>query len=205
RHGPPVARSGRDALRCGVLFAEVIVLLAVATAGLVAGRALGLPSIVAYLVAGVLVGPGGLGLVSRSAAISELAELGVALLLFGVGIEFSLDRLRRILPRMVASGALQMAGAIGATALGFGWLGLPWPAALLTGFLVSRSSTAIVFKVYDERGELDAPHGLAAAGILLFQDLAMVPMVLLVPVLATAGDGAAAAVVWALAEGVAAL
>src|SRR5437762_9958058 len=76
RHGPPVSRSGRDALRCGVLFAEVIVLLAVATAGLVAGRALGLPSIVAYLVAGVLVGPGGLGLVSRSAAISELAELG---------------------------------------------------------------------------------------------------------------------------------
>ena len=106
---------------------------------------------------------------------------------------------------MVASGALQMAGTIGATALGFGWLGLPWPAALLTGFLVSLSSTAIVFKVYDERGELNAPHGLAAAGILLFQDLAMVPMVLLVPVLATAGDGAAAAAVWALAEGVAAL
>src|SRR5206468_2866667 len=112
------SRSGRDALRCGVLFAEVIVLLAVATAGLVAGRALGLPSIVAYLVAGVLVGPGGLGLVSRSAAISELAELGVALLLFGVGIEFSLDRLRRILPRMVASGARQVAaGLAGAAAL----------------------------------------------------------------------------------------
>src|SRR5438105_3116861 len=137
RHGPPVSRSGRDALRCGVLFAEVIVLLAVATAGLVAGRALGLPSIVAYLVAGVLVGPGGLGLVSRSAAISELAELGVALLLFGVGIEFSLDRLRRILPRMVASGALQVPGSVAATALVFRALALPWPAALFTGFLVA--------------------------------------------------------------------
>src|SRR5437016_3655151 len=174
-------------------------------AGVVAGRALGLPSIVAYLVAGVLVGPGGLGPVSRAAAISELAELGVALLLFGVGIEFSLDRLRRILPRMVASGALQVAGSVAATALVFRALALPWPAALFTGFLVSLSSTAIVFKLYDEEGELDAPQGLAAAGILLFQDLAMVPMMLLVPVLATAGGGAAGAAVAALVEGAAAL
>src|SRR5206468_2634426 len=86
-----------------------------------------------------------LGLVSRSAAISELAELGVALLLFGVGIEFSLDRLRRILPRMVASGALQVAGSVAATALVFRALALPWPAALFTGFLVSLASTAELF------------------------------------------------------------
>ncbi len=188
-----------------MLFADVIVLLTLATAGLVAGRALGLPSIVAYLVAGVLVGPGGLGLVSHSAAISELAELGVALLLFGVGIEFSLERLRRILPRMIASGALQVAGTVAATALAFRALALPWPAALFTGFLVSLSSTAIVFKLYDEEGELDAPQGLAAAGILLFQDLAMVPMMLLVPVLASAGGGAAGAAAVALVAGAAAL
>src|SRR5204862_428004 len=156
----------------------------------VAGRALGLPSIVAYLVAGILVGPGGLGLVSHSAAIGELAELGVALLLFGVGIEFSLDRLRRILPRMLASGALQVAGTVAATALAFRALALPWPAALFTGFLVSLSSTAIVFKLYDEEGELDAPQRLAAAGIPLLQDLALVPMTLLVPVLAIAGEPA---------------
>ncbi len=172
---------------------DVILLLAVATAGLVAGRALGLPSIVAYLVAGVLVGPGGLGVVSHSEAIRELAELGVALLLFGVGIEFSLERLRRILPRMVASGTLQVGGTLAATALAFRALGLAWPAALFTGFLVSLSSTAIVFKLYDEQGELDAPQGLAAAGILLFQDLAMVPMMLLVPVLASGGSARAAA------------
>src|SRR5437870_8292200 len=180
-------------------------LLAVATAGLVVGRALGLPAIVAYLVAGVLVGPGGLGLVSHSAAISEIAELGVALLLFGVGIEFSLERLRRILPRMLASGALQVAGTVAATALAFRALALPWSAALFTGFLGSLSSTAIVFKLYDEEGELDAPQGLAAAGILLFQDLAMVPMMLLVPVLASAGGGAAGAAAVALVAGAAAL
>src|SRR5437764_10219973 len=151
--------------------------------------------------ASVLVGPGGLGLVSRSAAISELAELGVALLLFGVGIEFSLDRLRRILPRMVASGALQVAGSVAATALVFRALALPWPAALFTGFLVSLSSTAIVFKLYDEEGELDAPQGLAAAGILLLQGLTGVPMMLLVPVLASAGGGAAGAAAVALVPG----
>ncbi|HLK11741.1 MAG TPA: cation:proton antiporter [Candidatus Binatia bacterium] len=166
------------------LFAEVIVLLAVAAVGLLAGRALRLPSIVAYLVAGVLAGPGGLGLVGHSEAIDQLAELGVALLLFGVGIEFSLERLRRILPRMLACGALQVTVTVAATALAFRRLGGPWPGAVFLGFLVSLSSTAIVFKLYDERGELDAPQGLAAAGVLLFQDLALVPMVLLVPVLA---------------------
>src|SRR5439155_966308 len=158
------SRSGRDALRCGVLFfADVIVLLAVATAGLIAGRALGLPAILAYLVAGVLVGPGGLGLVSHSEAIGELAELGVALLLFGVGIEFSLERLRRILPRMIASGTLQVAGTVGATALGFRALGLSWPAALLAGFLVSLSSTALGAA----RLGLSLPIGAFLAGLAL--------------------------------------
>src|SRR5205814_735559 len=160
---------------------------------------------VAYLVAGILVGPGGLGFVSHSEGIGQLAELGVALLLFGVGIEFSLERLRRILPRMIASGALQVAGSVGVTALAFRALALPWPAALFTGFPVSLSSTAIVFKLYDEEGELDAPQGLAAAGILLFQDLTMVPMMLLVPVLASAGGGAARAALGALLEGTTAL
>src|SRR5207302_1612615 len=103
------------------------------------------------------------------------------------------------------SGALQVAGSVAATALVFRALALPWPAALFTGFLVSLSSTAIVFKLYDEEGELDAPQGLAAAGILLFQDLAMVPMMLLVPVLASAGGGAAGAAAVALVAGAAAL
>jgi CPA2 family monovalent cation:H+ antiporter-2 len=172
---------------------DVIVLLAVATAGLIAGRALRLPSIVAYLLSGVLVGPGALGWVARSDAIDQLAEFGVALLLFGVGIEFSLDRLRRILPRMVVSGALQVTITAAATAAAFRMLGATMPIALFAGFLVSLSSTAIVFKLYDEQGVLDAPQGLAAASILLFQDLALVPMMLLVPILASPPEGAALA------------
>lgn len=186
--------------------AQVIVLLAVAAGGLVAGRWLGLPAVVAYLVAGVLAGPSGFGWVSPSPAIEGLAELGVALLLFGVGIEFSLERIRRILPRMVVSGGLQVGLTIAATTVLLGWLGLDRTTALFAGFLVSLSSTAIVFKIYAEEGELDAPQGQAAAGILLFQDLALVPMMMLVPVLARpAGHGVGLAAAAALLKAAAAV
>ncbi len=172
---------------------EVILLLAVATAGLVAGRWLHLPPIVAYLVAGLLAGPGGFGWVSRSPTIENLAEIGVALLLFGVGIEFSLDRIRRILPRMLTTGLLQVGLTVLFTAAVFYPLGGSWPRAIFVGFLLSLSSTAIVFKIYDEEGVIDAPQGQAAAAILLFQDLALVPMILLVPVLAGPPEGALSA------------
>ncbi len=179
---------------------EILLLLAVAAAGLLAGRLLRAPAIVAYLVAGVLVGPGFLGWASRTHGLEQIAELGVALLLFGVGIEFSLERLRRGLARVLLSGGLQVCATIAVTALGFGLAGLSWPVAIFTGFLVSLSSTAIVFKLYDESGEIDAPQGQAAAGILLFQDLALVPMVLLVPVLADPGPGDTVAALRVLGE-----
>ncbi len=177
---------------------DLVLLLAVATAGVLAGRALRVPPIVCYLASGVLVGPGVLGWIAHSPALDQVAELGVALLLFGVGIEFSLERLRRILWRMVAAGGLQIALTVLVTAVAFRALGSAWPTAVFVGFLVSLSSTAIVFKLYDEAGELDTPHGLAAAGILLLQDLALVPMMLLVPVLASSGEGAILAAVRAL-------
>jgi CPA2 family monovalent cation:H+ antiporter-2 len=181
-----------------VLSLDPVLVLVVATLGLLAGRLVGLPSIVAYLVAGVVAGPGGLGLIGRSAAVEHLADIGVALLLFGVGIEFSLERLRRIFRRMVASGALQVVLTVTLGALAFRMLGAGWPVAVFVGFLVALSSTAIVFKLYEESGEIDAPHGLAAAGVLLFQDLALVPMILLVPVLAEPGGGGAVDALMAL-------
>lgn len=181
-----------------MLALDVVVLLTVAGAGLLAGRALGVPAIAAYLLAGVLAGPGGLGLVQSSAALDQLAELGVALLLFGVGIEFSLDRMRRTLPRMLASGGTQIVATVALTAVLFHALGHAWPVAVLIGFLISLSSTAIVFKLFDDSGEIDAPHGQAAAGILLLQDLALVPMMLLLPVLANPGESFLAATALAL-------
>jgi len=179
---------------------EIIVLLAVAAAGLVAGRFLRLPPIVAYLVAGVLAGPDVLGWISRTPAIEQIAELGVALLLFGVGIEFSLARLRRILGRMVASGGLQVSLTVAATAAAVHLLGGSMPTAVFTGFLIALSSTAIVLKLYVDTGEIDTPQGQAAAGILLFQDLALVPMMLLIPVLASPRESMVLAAGLALAK-----
>jgi len=171
-----------------MLARDLIVLLAVATGGLLLGRRLRLPPIVAYLLAGIVAGPGGFGWMTRSDEVAHVAEIGVTLLLFGVGIEFSLDRIRRILPRMLPSGTFQVGLTVALSALIFTWSGAAWPMAIFAGFLLSLSSTAIVFKIYHEEGVLDAPQGQAAAGILLFQDLAIIPMMLLVPVLAHPGE-----------------
>ncbi|MDP3936722.1 MAG: cation:proton antiporter [Deltaproteobacteria bacterium] len=181
-----------------MILIEVIVLLAVATAGLLAGRWLRLPPIVAYLLAGLLAGPGGFGLVSPSEATENLAEIGVALLLFGVGIEFSLDRIRRILMRMLTTGLLQVGVTIALATAIFHRFDYDWPSAVFAGFVLSLSSTAIVFKIYGQEGTLDAPQGQAAAAILLFQDLALVPMMLLIPVLAGPPSNAAVAATGAL-------
>jgi len=177
---------------------SLMLLLAVAAAGLAVGRVLRLPPVVAYLLAGVLAGSAGLGAVAQQEGLEELAELGVALLLFGVGIEFPADAFRRTVPRMLAGGASQIAISIGVTAVLFRALAVPWPAAILVGFLVSLSSTALVFKLYADEGGVDTPYGAAATGLLLFQDLALVPMILLVPVLAGPAESAFPAAVAAL-------
>jgi len=185
---------------------DVVVLLGVAVGGLLLagflgnplaerlfGRRLGIPAIVVYLVAGVLSGPGVLGLVRHSESIDALAEIGVALLLFGVGIEFSLEKLRRMVGFLLVGGAAQViVSGVLTTGLMLA-IGTPGPAATVSGFLVALSSTALVFKMFDGRGELDAPLGQAAAGILLFQDLALVPMMLLLPALAAPGESILAA------------
>ena len=170
------------------MLGDIIVLLSVATASLVLGRLLRLPSVVAYLIGGVLAGPGVLGLVGHSEDIERIAELGVALLLFGVGVELSLDRLRQNLLRTVVGGTLQVMLTIAIGAGVFFSLDYEAPVAFLIGFLLALSSTAIVLKMFTQAGEIDSPHGQASTGILLFQDLMLVPMMLLVPALARPGD-----------------
>ncbi|GIW42628.1 MAG: sodium/hydrogen exchanger family/TrkA domain protein [Candidatus Binatia bacterium] len=187
------------------MLADVVLLLAVALGGLLAGRFFRLPPLAAYLLVGVLAGPGGLGLVARSEGIEQLAELGVALLLFGVGIEFSLARIRRAAFRMLSSGTAQVLLTTLLTAAGFRWLGTSWPEAVAVGFLVSLSSTALVLKLYSDRGEVDAPHAQAALGVLLLQDLALVPMMLLLPVLSGPLEKALEGALLALAQASAAL
>ncbi|HYL71139.1 MAG TPA: cation:proton antiporter [Candidatus Dormibacteraeota bacterium] len=159
-----------------------------------------LPALPGFIVAGVLLGPNALGLVSDVHQVESLAEVGVILLLFTIGIEFSLSRLREMGRQVVIGGGAQVLLTVGLSAALAAGLGLPWPLAVLVGFLVALSSTAIVLKGLADKGEIDAPHGRLATGVLIFQDLCVVPMMLVLPFLAGAAGGGAAGLVWALAK-----
>lgn len=147
------------------------------------------PSLVGFIAAGCLIGPYGLGLIKDVRNIEVLAEIGVILLLFVVGIEFSMKDLRKRKKTVVLGGGGQIALTIALAAA------LTYPfaeslqSAVFFGFLIALSSTAIVLKVLVERGEIDSPHGRAMVGILIFQDLCVVPLMLFTPALA--GEGVA--------------
>ncbi|MBI2372551.1 MAG: cation:proton antiporter [Deltaproteobacteria bacterium] len=143
-----------------------------------------LPTAAGLLVAGALLGPHGLALVPDAKLIEVLAEVGVIMLLFTVGLEFPISSLKRVARHALVGGALQVGLTTAATAGLAHGLGLAWPKAIFYGLVLSQSSTAIVLRTLSDRNELDAPHGRFVVGVLLFQDLAVVPMILLVPALA---------------------
>ncbi|MDQ3685304.1 MAG: cation:proton antiporter [Acidobacteriota bacterium] len=142
-----------------------------------------LPTIVGFIITGILIGPYGLGFIKESAAIEALAEIGVALLLFTIGLEFSLRRIVEMKRLVLVGGGLQVALTVLLVAAIAYLTGRPLNQAIFFGFLFALSSTAIVLKSYVERAEIDAPHGRAGVAVLLFQDLSIVPMMLLIPVL----------------------
>src|SRR5678815_632418 len=142
-----------------------------------------LPTIVGFMITGVLIGPYGLGLIKDVHAIELMAEIGVALLLFTIGLEFSIHRIFEMKRLVLLGGGLQVViTIIVATLIAYG-RGRAVNHAVFFGFLIALSSTAIVLKTYIDRAEIDAPHGRAGVGILLFQDLSIVPMMLMIPVL----------------------
>src|SRR5688572_11820983 len=145
-----------------------------------------LGGVLGYLAAGMILGPWGLGLVTETENIHGLAELGIALLLFLVGVELELARLWSMRRLVFGLGGAQ----VGLTALVLGllgaWLGLSWQAALVAGFGVAMSSTALVLTSLAERGQLSANHGREAFAVLLFQDIVVIPLLALLPLLAYA-------------------
>ncbi len=142
-----------------------------------------LPTIVGFMITGVVIGPYGLRLIRDVHAIELLAEIGVVLLLFTIGLEFSLRRMLEMRRVVFVGGGMQVvATTLLVVAIAY-FFGRPVNQAIFFGFLFALSSTAIVLKSYIDRAEVDAPHGRAAVGILLFQDLSIVLMMLLVPVL----------------------
>ena len=161
-----------------------------------------LPSIAGFLVAGALIGPHGLNLISDIGTVQVLAEIGIVLLLFTIGIEFSMAQLLSMRRLMFLAAPIQIGGVLLIAWLGAMLIGLSWRQGLFWGFLFSLSSTAIVLKTLAERGDIDSIHGRSTIGILICQDLAVVPMMLLMPILAGQSEGGGLSILLTLGESV---
>ncbi len=155
-------------------------------------KKVGVPSLAGFIVAGILIGPNFLGLIPDVHDVELLAEIGVVLLLFGIGLELSLDKLKRLWKPVLIGGTLQVGLSIGATVWVATTFSLPVNQSIFLGCMVAISSTAIVLRGLEYRGEIDAPHGRFALGILVFQDLCVVPMMLAIPLLAGNNSGGSA-------------
>jgi CPA2 family monovalent cation:H+ antiporter-2 len=181
------------------LLSELVVLLVASALVAYLGHWLRLTPIVSFLIAGALIGPHALGLVRDEALIEAAAEVGVILLLFTIGIEFSLAKLARLQRLIVLGGGVQVGLTVVVVTGLLRVFGVGWRAGLFTGCLVALSSTAIVMKLLMDRRETDTEGGQASLGILIFQDLAVVAMVLVVPMLGGEG-GAPRGIALALAK-----
>ncbi|HVP96358.1 cation:proton antiporter [Methanoregula sp.] len=148
------------------------------------GHRFGLPSIVSFLVIGMVAGPFGLALITDQSLIATIGEIGIVLLLFTIGLEFSFQSFLRSWRAVIIGGLAQICTTIVATTAINLAFQMPFNEALLFGFIVSLSSTAIVMKILQDKGEVDTLQGRTLLGILICQDLAIIPMMLIVPLLA---------------------
>ncbi len=167
---------------------DLLVIFSVSIAVVLLFHQFRLPSIAGFLVAGALIGPHGLHLVPDLSQVQILAEIGVVLLLFTIGIEFSLTSLASSRRLLMIAAPIQVGGVLVLATLCAVVGGLSVRQGIFWGFLLSLSSTAIVLKALGERGDSDTIHGRATIGILIFQDLAVVPMMLLTPILASSNE-----------------
>lgn len=166
------------------LLGDMLILLIFSVVIVLALQKLKLPSILGFLVTGIIIGPYGFSLVNAVDEVEVIAEIGVILLLFVIGMELSIKQLASIKKTVFFGGFLQVGITAGVAGLSYFFLGNDWNAAVFVGFLFSLSSTAIVLKLLQERNEMGTPHGRNALGILIFQDIIVVPMMLVTPILA---------------------
>ena len=171
------------------LLTELAILLVAGTLIAFLSSRFGVLPIVGFLIAGAVIGPGGVGLIGDIDLVDQLADIGVMLLLFTLGIEFSLDRVRRLASLFLGGGAIQVGLTTGVVTAIVAAFGVDWRTSIFTGLLVSLSSTAIVLKVLAERRATTSPTGNMSVALLIFQDLAIVAMVLFVPLLSRQTTG----------------
>ncbi|NOX38638.1 MAG: potassium transporter KefB [Calditrichaeota bacterium] len=172
------------------LLKDIVILFSLSVGVLYLCHRFGIPTIVGFLVTGMVVGPYGLGLIHAMHEVEMLAEIGVVLLLFTIGIEFSLEKLLQLKKTVLIGGTLQVlittwVAVILAKQFGFGGFTGEF---IFLGFLMALSSTAVVLKLIQDRAEVDSPHGRITLGILIFQDIIIVPMILITPFLAGKSD-----------------
>jgi monovalent cation:H+ antiporter-2, CPA2 family len=166
---------------------DIVVILLVSIPIIFAFKKINIPSIVGFLIAGMIIGPHGLQLISEINEINIMAEVGVILLLFTIGLEVKLEKLIEMKKFLLFSGGLQVLFTIIFSMLIFTFFDFPLNESIFLSMLVSLSSTAIVLKILSDRQQLEAPHGRISLSILIFQDLAIVPMFLFLPVLSAGG------------------
>ena len=184
--------------------------LLAAVVGVVTFRMMRLPPMLGYLAVGVVIGPNALALAQDSAGVRYLAEFGVVFLMFVIGLEFSLPKLRAMKRHVFGLGTAQVILTVGLTtlaSLGLAWLlpqwwAMTWQSALAMGAVMAMSSTAIVVKLVADRLELESDHGKRVVGILLFQDLAVVPLLVLIPALGSDPEQLMVSLGWALLKAV---
>jgi len=186
------------------IFQEVLILLATSVVAVTVFRRLRMPPVLGYLAVGVFVGPSVTGLIGDVEEVGLLAEFGVVFLLFTIGLEFSLPQLRAMRWTVLGLGGAQVTVGTGIIGICAWYLGVSTGAALVIGGALALSSTAVVIKQLTEQVEIHSRHGRRAVGVLLFQDLAVVPLLIVIPLLGnTGGDGIALAMGWALVKGIA--
>ncbi|WP_424493496.1 monovalent cation:proton antiporter-2 (CPA2) family protein [Salinimicrobium sp. GXAS 041] len=166
------------------LLQDIVIILGLSVVVVLMLQRFKLPSILGFILTGIIIGPYGLSLIKAVHEVEILAEIGVILLLFVIGMELSIKQLKSMRKTVFFGGFLQVGLTVAVTFLIYLFLGFKWNEAVFVGFLFSLSSTAIVLKVLQDRNEITAPHGRNALGILIFQDIIVVPMMLVTPILA---------------------
>jgi len=162
---------------------ELVILLAVALPITFIFHKFNLPTLTGFLITGILIGPGGLKLITDVSTIEILAEIGIVLLMFTIGLEFATTHLVQARKIFLVGGLIQIIGTISLVAIISWFVSHNLILSIFTGFLASLSSTAIVMKELIDRGEVDSPHGRISIAILLFQDLCVIPMMMILPYL----------------------
>jgi CPA2 family monovalent cation:H+ antiporter-2 len=174
---------------------DIVIILLISIPIIFIFNKMNVPSIVGFLIAGMIIGPYGFKFITDSSEIKVMAEIGIMLLLFTIGLEVSFNRLLKIKKYLLIAGGFQLLGTITIASIIIMIFGISPKESIFLGILISLSSTAIVLKILSDKGELEAPHGRIALGILVFQDLSIVPLSLLILLLGAKADLTAADII----------